>query len=227
MATPPLPDFPTVRVRLDYTDETSLKSGSRIYLRYSGSAPTAANCVTLADDVAAAWNTELAGQVNTTIALTEVDVLDIATDSGSSGQWSGSNAGTLSGTNLPMQVAVNIEYDIARRYRGGKPRMYLPPPTTTQQQTPTTWSTTYTSGTNTAVAAFFATLEALSIGSMGTISHVSVSYYKGYQNIEIPDTRAYAKPLYRTPTAVSDIVEGYSTKILMGSQRRRRTSTTY
>jgi len=199
--------------------------GNRLYFTYSGSAPTATDCTNLAASVESAWSGHLASLIGANIALNEVDVLDIATTAGLSGQWSGSAAGTASGPYVPIQCATNIEFGIARRYRGGKPRMYLPPTATSNQYNDMTWSTGYVSACNSGAAAFFGAIEALSVGSMGTLQHVNLSYYHGYNNVEVPDTRAYAKPTYRA-TAITDKVTGYYTKGLISSQRRRRTSTT-
>lgn len=226
MTAPPLPASPCVRVRLDYTQSDAFLAGSRFYLSYSGSAPTASNCATLASDIATAWGTELAPQIHQDFALTEVDVLDIATNAGASGQHTGSSSGGLTGTAIPTQVAVNIEYNILRRYRGGKPRMFVPPPDTTKILNPSTWNGTFVTAMNTAIAGFFSTIEALDIGSMGTLAHVNLSYYQGFKNITNSSGRERAVPQYRTE-ALLDTVQGYSTKGVMGSQKRRRAAITY
>lgn len=226
MATPPLPASNCVRVRLIGNEGTGNEWGNRFYLGYSGSAPTGANCVTLAGDIAAAWATHIAPLVNPSQALEEVDVLDISTLTGLSGQWTGNNAGSEgSGNNLPVQCSSNIEFDIARRYRGGKPRIYLPPPSSGVQASASKWSNSFVTSLNNGFSAFQTEIAALSVGAMGTLSHVNVSYYQGYTNVEIPGSRAYAQPKYRT-TALVDTITGYSAKAEISSQRRRRTSTT-
>jgi hypothetical protein len=225
LATPPLPDEACVRVKLDYTQTDGFLGGSRFYIAYSGSAPTGGNLNTLAGDIETAWVAQLAPIINDEWSLTEVDCQDIATDSGASGFWTGSEAGSASGTPLPAQVAATIEYDIARRYRGGKPRMYLPPPVTGSQATAATWSSGYQSSLQASVADFFAAIAALTIGSMGTLSHINLSYYQGYTNVEIPGRRARSIPTYRS-VAKSDAVTGYAAKLRMSSQKRRRSSTT-
>lgn len=222
----PLPDIPCVRVKLDYSNASVLRAGSRFYLSYSGSAPSGANCATLASDVASEWAGVIAPLVQENFALIEVDVLDIATDSGLSGQWTGSNGGSRSGTACPAQCATNVEFGIARRYRGGKPRMYLPPGVNGDQSTDASWSAGFIGTVNTAVAAFFTNLEGLSVGSMGTLAHVNLSYYKGFTNNTTPSGRERAIPTYRA-TALHDNVTGYSCKAEIGSQRRRRTATTF
>lgn len=225
MADVPLPDVPCVRCRLIYTQTDAFDAGSRFYLSYSGSAPSGANCVTLAGDIATAWNAQLAPNFTSNFVLTEVDVLDIATDSGASGQWTGSHAGTNSGTQLTANSAINVEFGIARRYRGGKPRIYWPPASHTELADPGHWNSTLISGLNAGTTNFFAQVVASSVGSMGTLAHVNLSYYKGYTNVEIPGQRARSIPTYR-PTALHDNVTGYFTKALVGSQRRRRNATT-
>lgn len=221
----PLPDVPCVRVRLIYNEGAPAESGNRFYLSYTGSAPSGANCATLAGDVAAAFATDLAPLIDGTYALEEVDVLDIATDSGLSGQWTGSHAGGKTGASLSANAATNVEFGIARRYRGGKPRFYLPPSTSPDLTSVTHWSSTFVGDVSTGVASFFAALEALSVGSMGTLQHVNLSYFKGFTNVTTPSGRERAVPTYRA-TALHDNITGYFAKAVVGSQRRRRTSTT-
>ena len=227
MTIPPLPASPCVRVRLDYTQADGLTGGSRFYLSYSGAAPTAGDCGTLATDIGNAWSTHLAGLVNEDWTLAEVDVLDIASDSGLSGQAEPASAGANAGTALPAQCAINVEYDIARRYRGGKPRMFLPPACTGNTADPSHWSGSFVTEVNSGMVAFIDEIEALSIGAMGTLAHVNLSYYSGYNTASPPWRGPGFKypPLYRD-AAKLDTVEGYACKSMIGSQKRRRSATT-
>jgi hypothetical protein len=222
----PPPASPCLRVRLDYTQTDGFLGGNRFYLSYAGSAPTPGNCTSIAAGIEAAWLGYLSPEINQDWALTEVDVLDITTESGSSGQWAGTESGGVEGTALPGQCAVNVEFGIARRYRGGKPRMFLPPCTTAQQQDAGHWSADYVSAVNTAVGQFFTAIAALDIGTVGALSHVNLSYFKGFTNITNSSGRERAVPTYRA-TALVDPVESYITKAEIGSQRRRRIATTY
>lgn len=225
MTTPPLPASPCVRVRLIYTQSDAADAGSRFYLSYTGSAPTVANLNTLAGDIAASWNTRIAPNVGFAFVLTEIDILDIATNSGNSGLWTGSHAGTAETNNLSSNAATNVEFQIARRYRGGKPRMYFPPGTVEQSANGGNWSSGYITQVNTTVAEFFSDIEALSIGSMGSLTHVNLSYYSGFKNVTNSSGRERAVPTYRT-SALLDTITGYECKKLIGSQRRRRAATT-
>jgi hypothetical protein len=204
----------------------SYLAGSRFFLGYTGSAPSGANCTTLAGDIESAWTSHIAPLIDQNTALKEIDVLDIATDSGLSGQWTGTSAGGLTGTPVPGFIATNVEFNISRRYRGGKPRMFLPSADTSDQLDGSHWNSTYVSAVNAGVAAFFAAIEALSVGSMGTLDHVNLSYYKGFTNIANSSGRERAVPTYRA-AALLDPVVGYSCKAEMSTQKRRRTALTY
>jgi len=225
LTTPPLPDVPCLRVRLSGTDTAGNTWGTRFYLSYAGSAPTGANCVTLAGDIEAAFASDLASLMGAAYTLTEVDVLDIATDSGLSGQWTGTETGTRSGSNFPAQVCTNIEYGVARRYRGGKPRGFWPFGVESDASSLSSWTGGFVTAVNSGIVAFFTAVEALSVGAVGALRHVNLSYYSGFTNHTNTSGRERAVPTYRA-TAVHDNVTSYATKVEYGSQRRRRTSTT-
>jgi len=226
MTAPPLPASPCLRVRLDYSDSANNLLGNRLYFSYSGAAPTSGNCATLASDIASAWSTHLASLVSEQFALAEVDVLDIASLTGSSGQWTGDDNGTDSSQYLPAATATNIEFGIARRYRGGKPRMFLPPPGSDALATVAQYSADFLALVQTGIDAFFAEISALDIGALGTLAHVNLSYYSGFTNITNSSGRERAVPKYRD-TALLDTINSYIPKAVIGSQRRRRTSTSY
>lgn len=225
MTTPPLPASPCVRVALKYTQSDGFLAGSRFFLSYTGTAPSGTDCTTLAGDIAAAWQTNFPSAIPTTWALTEVDVLDIASNSGLSGQWTGSHAGTRSGTPLPSQCASGVEFGLSRRYRGGKPRMYVPPGTTADQADAAHYSGAYVALFTAAVSQTMTAIEALTVGSLGTLQHVNLSYYSGFTNVTNTSGRTRAVPKYRA-TAVVDKVTGYFGKAEISSQKRRRLATT-
>jgi len=225
MTVVPLPASPCMRVRCIWNEGQVGEGGSRFYLSYAGSAPTGANCTTLASDIATAFGTNLAPLMTPNYTLDEVDVLDIATDSGLSGQWNGTIDGTRSGTGLPVQVAANIEYGIARRYRGGKPRSFWPFGDEGDLADQAHFSGTAVTAFNDGIEAFFTAVQALSVGAVGALAHVNLSYYKGFTNVANSSGRERAVPTYRA-TALVDTITGYSAKTVLGSQKRRRTSTT-
>lgn len=227
---PSPPTVQAVRVKLDYINSDGAEAGSRFYLAYSGSPPTPANCLTLATDIGPIWASHIAPYITSHVTLDEIDVLDLASATGASGVFAASAAGTATDPAPPSSVAINVEFNIARRYRGGKPRMYFPQSNNANLADQSHWTSAFLTTFNGAVGAFIAAIEALSIGSMGTLTHVNVSFYHGRDTNQPPAGRWRGPgykypPLYRT-TALVDTVEGYATKAVVGSQRRRRTATT-
>ena len=226
MTTPPLPENPTMRVRLDYQNSAGQSLGSRFYLQYAGAAPSGANCIAIATAIAAAWQTNLDGHVQEDYSLNEVDVLDISSYSGLSGQWTGDYPGTDDSALLPGNAASNIEFGIARRYRGGKPRMFLPPPGQTSLSNDSKWTDTFQTNLQSGFEAFMTAVQAIDVGAVGALTHVNLSYYRGFTNHTSTSGRERAVPTYRA-NALADVITSYSVKAVVGSQRRRRTSTTY
>lgn len=225
MTVVPLPDVPCVRVRMFGLDPAGNDWGIRFYLSYAGAAPTGANCTTLAGDIMTALGGQLQPLLSTGTEVQECDVLDIATTSGLSGQSTASFFGTRAGTPIAAQVAMNVEYGIARRYRGGKPRTYLPAGVDSDLLTVATWTPAFINAVNAAMIAGFAAIEALVVGAMGALRHVNLSYYDGFTNHTSTSGRERAVPTYRA-VALHDNITGYFAKAMLSSQRRRRTATT-
>ena len=226
MTVPPLPDVPCVRVLVSGEDGALNEWGTRFYLSYSGSAPSGANCNTLAADIGSAWGTNFNGLISNVMLQNRVDVIDIATHSGASGTDTTVHAGTRAGNLLPIQVAFNCEYGIARRYRGGKPRGYFPFGVDGDLLSQAEWVHATADGFATDIGNFFTAVEALSVGSMGTLKHVNQSFYQGFANHTNTSGRTRAVPTYRSPNATHDNIVSYIAKYELSSQRRRRKATT-
>lgn len=220
----PLPDTPCFRVKLDYTEADGSQGSSRFHLSYSGGPPTAGNCQAVATGIGTAWANQLAEVVGLNWSLTEVDVIDIASDTGASGTVAVNHAGSSGLNPMPAQVCTNVEYDIARRYRGGKPRMFLPPPGDAQRANDAHWTAGFITQVNTQLTAFFADIHALTGVGVSALSHINLSYYQGFTNVTNSSGRTRAAATYRK-VALSDPVISYACKGVMGSQKRRRTST--
>lgn len=227
MTVPPLPESNVVRVRLDYQDTNTLRAGNRMFIGYSGTPPTGANCVTLATDIVTAWEANLQSIFSSNLELLEVDVLDLSSYSGLSGQSTATAVGSRGSGYPPIQVAMGIEFGLSRRYRGGKPRIYLPAGVEGDMANAAQWSDAFVTECQTKFAAFITAIEALSIGAMGTLNHVNVSYYQGYRTRTTGGGQTTFAPKYRTPNALVDNVTGYFAKKELSSQRRRRTATTF
>ncbi len=110
---------------------------------------------------------------------------------------------------------------IARRYRGGKPRIYTPYLTQSDLANRSQWATASTTALTTAWLAFITAIKTHALGSATVTGQVNVGYFSGY-------TLGPAGPGgYRTkiPTPLGtphvDVITGTTTNLKPASQRRR------
>src|SRR5580692_252737 len=137
---PPLPDAgPVVRVRLKHTIGDDFDVLDRFYVGYVGSGPDVLELQTFATAVTTSWSTNLRSMCGAVVVLTEAICTDLSSDTAAEGTSAVSYSGTRSGAALPAANASLINFSIARRYRGGKPRIYLPMGTDTDVASPQTW----------------------------------------------------------------------------------------
>lgn len=109
-----------------WTDNTDKqKWGNVLHFEYSGSAPTNAQCATMAGTIATAWGAHMAAECPSPTQLTSVTLTDLTSTSAGEGQWLGTSAGTRGDDSIPANAAVLISYPSALRYKGGHPRTYL------------------------------------------------------------------------------------------------------
>lgn len=209
-------------LRIDYTlsDSSDADVRNRYFVQYSGTAPTNAQLATMATSLAADWASNQASLFHSDVQLTQIEVTDLTTAVAARGIWTGSNAGSRTGTVLPAGTCALINWTIQRRYRGGKPRSYWPAGTNTDVSTGQTWSGAFITACGTA-AGTLVTNFSNTIAVWGTyVSHVNVSYYSGFSNYTGPTGRMRARSTVRA-AAVVDAVVGLSVNTRFASQRRR------
>jgi hypothetical protein len=94
----------------------------------------------LASTGRSAWITRLMPRTTSNFLLGDTEAVDL-TDTGdrSAIQTGAQSPGTLAGSPMAIGTSVMINLNIARRYKGGHPRVYLPPMSTTQGADGDTW----------------------------------------------------------------------------------------
>jgi len=222
---PTLPPGQTLRIRLDYIISEAL-GGSRFYVTFTGTRPSGATCNLIATAVSTAWADWIKPMVGDANALKGVDVLDITDAMGAFGVDSTEVIGSRAGETVPNQVAANTEFDIGRRYRGGKPRIFWPAGVYADEIDDAHWTGAFVTAMNAATVGFFGAVEAISEAGTILSQHINLSFYYRFDNVTNSSGRTRAAPRYRVGTCVADPVTGYATKTVLGSQRRRRTATT-
>lgn len=220
-----MPSLPAVanvlEVQLKHTVGSDLDVLARIFMAYTGTAPSDTGLTTMAGTVEGAWSTDLKSLVLTTSALTGIVITDLTSSSASRGEWSGSVAGTRSGTEVPASTAFNIGFSIARRYRGGKPKVYMPFGDASDLQTAQTWTSALATSVGTGWAAFVTAVAAAMPSGTTSAGQVGVSWYEGFTSVENPITHRYRNvpTLRATPVTDPVIATVYNTRI--ATQRRR------
>jgi hypothetical protein len=219
---PPLPAAPgVVKVSLNLTVAGDAQALCRFYVHYTGTAPTGAQLNTFCAAVGSAWGTNLAPLCLTDRNLLEVTAEDLSTNTGAVGFDATAHNGSLAHHTVPAATTFNINFLIARRYRGGKPKIFLPLFGAEDLTVGNLWGgAAVTSGT-TGWAAFIAAVLAAGWAAAGTLTHVNVSYYSGFTVVTNPIThRARNVPTVRVSPVVDPIIT-YGFETAPGSQRRR------
>jgi hypothetical protein len=197
------------------------KITTRLYWNYSGGAPTNADCLSFAETVSAAYAGQLAGLLSTTGFLGSVTCTDLSSLSGGYGDYINTVVGTRSGTDNPIEICALVNHQIARRYRGGKPRSYFPFGLDGDRASTTNWGPSFVSAVTAGFAGFVAAVEGASAGGITLGTPVNVSYYQGYNPPAIAPSNRAKNILKPRATPVVDVITGSSCNPTFGSQRRR------
>ena len=219
-----LVDIPNC-LRIDelWTIGTDLSAVTRSFYSYSGGPPSAGDCNAIAALFFSTVAAEQAPYMHPTRTCTGFEVTDLTSATSATGSHFANQVGTRAGTDLPAQTCFLLNLKITRRYRGGKPRMYLPYGVAEDLTTPQTWlgataalfATTISSGVN-------ALVVGQTIGTTTIGNQCNVSYYEP-PNIVITNPvtgRARTVSTLRT-TPVVDLITAYSYEPLVATQRRR------
>lgn len=224
---PALVDFPqVVRIHLEFQLEASHTGGVRFFWSYQGGPPTAPNLDTVASGVSAAFGTDLAQLMVIAFALEKVVVTDLTTDSSPEGQWNGSIPGTRAGNGFPADVCACLVSKVPRRYRGGKPKIFMPfgaaPDVAADDAT---WTPAFQSSVNSQWIAFKTALGAIVGAGITLKDHVNLSYYEGFvtQKNEITGrTTNPPKPRDASNFIAPDVISSTVCAPVISVQRRRR-----
>lgn len=209
---PPLPPADrAIRIRFAGVHQTTVWNNV-LYVQYTAGVPGAADLATLASDLATLYDTQLQQWLGTIIELKQVEAIDVSSGSGNAGIWTGTLAGAVGGGVTPANVAVCISKKVARRYRGGHPRIYLGGIPTSSLADAKSFTPTFRNNMEVAAVAFRTAINAKTYATTGQITLANVSYYQG--------KGSDGKPLLRGVPLVEPIV-GMAVNTRIDSMRRR------
>lgn len=217
-ALPAVPNVLKITLRGSITGDTDVLN--RFFLEYAGSAPTNAELNTLCAAVAAAAAAHYLPLLSNDYTLHEVIAIDLSSSTGAEGTATVADTGGVSTEVNPAGTSAVVQFHVARRYRGGHPRIYLPAIPGTWLSSSTTWDATHLAAFLTAWNAFMTAVVALTWSGATISGQVNVSFYQGFTNVTFPSGRIRAVPKVRS-TPVVDLIASTSMNPNPASQRRR------
>jgi hypothetical protein len=188
----------------------------------TGAPPTQAQADSAANAAHTAWVTNLAPLTSTNFSLTQVTVTDLSDPSGPVGINSTAAPGTRAGSaglSAPVSMLVNMK--IQRRYRGGKPRIYVPAGLSADMATPQTWGATFLTQFHDGWLAFSSAIGSSLSWASGGAQTVNVAYFKGHKWVGDDETGHKKVPLPYPGGPHVDPILAWAFNPLIGTQRRR------
>lgn len=201
----PLPPVANcLKVQLGWDADNDANAMTVLHFRYTGGPPSSAQCTSMAAAFAAAQGARFAALLNTQSATGECTVTDLSSSTSGQGSASAVVAGTRAGSELSAGTAALVNLHIARRYRGGKGRSYLPLGVAGDITTGR-WASAFETAVFNAYTDFQS--DALGVGVGCTIASPCLASY-----------RLNNAP--RNPGVTEDVLS-WTTQPLVASQRRR------
>lgn len=192
----------------------------REFYQYAG-ALSLADAVTWTHNIAVAFGVFVHADLSNTLSLTNTVLTDLTSTSAPQVQDSASATGTSATAPTPAGVAMILKKIIARRYRGGHPRVYLPGMITGYLTSPTAWNPASVAALLVDYKVYLAAAVAnTNPAAIGAITHVNISYYSGFTNHLFPSGRVKAIPTPRVTPLIDTIINVVGNPV-PGSQRRR------
>lgn len=201
-----VPVVSSIEVVWKYPNIGNGRALSRIFVRYTGGPPAAADCVAIAGSIRSHFSTRFAALFLSGYQVTPFTVTDMASSSGKTGVDSTPVTGTRTGNVVPASTAGLFLGVPPTRYRGGKPRIYMPIFGQADLASDHAWAPTPVSNANTAIAGFLADLVGITSGTT-----VLASYVVAHRVID---------KIKQNPIPTGDVTT-MALETTPGSQRRR------
>jgi len=183
-----------------------------LHVGYSSAPPIPGDLVDMAGQAGVEIADFYLTALNPDYVLVEVICTDLSSDTGNVGSFSSGVAGSNSDPPISAGSSLMVNWQIARRYRGGKPRTYLPPMTSYRLATPSTWDETALSETSTFITNLRSAMEHTTYGDLVLTTLGAVSYVNAHV--------ARVDPVFYPFT-------GFAIGNLVRTQRRRINSSTF
>lgn len=219
---PKLPDVhQVIRMRWIGTDAADLAVGSHITWQYVGSAPTSAQLGTTATAWGNLWATNMAPVTDTGYTLTTMEIIDLSSSTSATVEQPMSHAGTRTGAQLPLNVAVNVGAITPLRRRGGHWRAMVRGGVQTDLATPQTWTPAFVSAFTSAWFNWLVGMQGALWSGATALNGIVVNYY-GPPNIVKTSASGRVKTVSSLlPVPNTYPITNWAIKTRLGSQRKR------
>jgi hypothetical protein len=218
---PALAPVPSVvKLVMKYTYSLDTDVVNHLFFKYSGTGPANADLNTWLAAVQAAWISDLQSYISADVTLDELTATDLTSPTAGIGSKLVNANGLRGGPPVPAGTAFLFNYEIQRRYRGGKPRTYVPLGVSSDVLDGQDWTSTFHANALSGWTAFIAGCKAAPMGAATISDQVNVGYYHGFTVFMTPSGRAknISTPL-ATPHV--DPVVAITAGTRFASQRRR------
>lgn len=192
--------------------QSGIPCANVMHIGYSGDPPVVADLNSFATTVFDALVSYVIAYISHDTQLQNVILTDLSSDSAAVGENPGSTDCTFSGDPISAGSATLLNFTILRRYRGGKPRLYLPAPGTAALETQSTWTSDFISGISGGWTSFLAHVQGITTGAFVTTTLGCVSY----RNADAARVTPIFEPFV-----------GFAVNGVVRSQRRRITASSF
>ena len=211
-----------VKCRLGWTFPGGAFFGGSFIMGYTGTGLTSAQLAAVAGDVAAQYATDMVSLFAAGYVLTSVTCSDLQNPATVEGSVAVSTPGTRAGTTMTDGICVALAFLPNRKYRGARPKIYLPAGVQADLLTGQHWQSTLTSAVETQWNAFTADIVTHTPAgvTLGTQKYVN---YDGPPYTVVSNankTRSHSVPTKVNPPGVYDILSVVAGP-KVASQRKR------
>lgn len=166
-----------------------------------------AQCADVAEEVFNSFGTYIMPYVCSIAQVQRVEAEDLTTGSAGFGVGSGAAVNGSDATGSPTAgTAACLNFTIGSRYRGGHPRVYLPPPGNGARTDARSWTTGYRASIEASWNLMLTAIQGSTIGTSIGLGQVAVRYHNAH--------------LVLTPPQVFDVLAVRMSPVI-ASQRRR------
>lgn len=135
---------------------------------------------TVATAIGEAWTSNIMPLITNGATFEVFSVADWTSNAGLTGLGGAQTQGGDSSLALPANAACLINFQVASRYRGGHPRIYLPPPGVDKTDGALNWSTSFQDAMDTAFTEVFTTINSQTIAGEDLVLSL---YHRGSKDI--------------------------------------------